>query len=430
MPEMMQTTDPVRHAEAYGRAIAHPREPSATIRADMASGDHNGRSVPGRAAATDEPSASRSGRPEYKVYRSGPRLFRRDRSADGAGVGGLRPSGRGGGAQPEYQVHRAGRPSPGGARRRRLSVGRILRYTLLAAVAWSLVSLVIFLISAQIQSAQISDTTRAALDEGGFTLDSPNTILVLGSDARTKENAEPGSRVGGPSRADSIMLLRVGGGRNATLSIPRDTAVEIPGHGRDKINAAYAIGGPALAVQTVKQYLGIEVNHVVEVNFERFPDLIDALGGIEVRTGCVVSKINGGYRNGGYTLRLKRGVNELDGDQALALARTRKNECNASEDDRTRARRQQQIVAAIKDQVVSLETFARLPWVAWKGPQAVRTDMAGPELLGVVGATVIGGSGSAAVLRPFRDVTLPDGGSALEISDEEKQRRVTRFLKG
>ncbi len=206
--------------------------------------------------------------------------------------------------------------------------------------------------------------------------------------------------------------------------------VDIPGSGRNKINASYAIGGAPLAIATVKQYLGIEVNHVVEVSFENFPDLIDALGGIEVRTGCVVSKINGGYRNGGYTLRLKRGVNELDGDQALALARTRKNECNSEEDDRTRARRQQQIVAAIKAQVISLETFARLPWVSWQAPRAVRSDMAGPELLGVVGATVIGGSGETAVLRPSRDVTLPDGGSGLEISDGDKQRGVARFLEG
>ena len=397
----------------------------------MPSGDDKARGAAGRVPASEDAAPQRAGRPEYKVYRSGPRLFRRDRSAgDRGGLAGLRGSAAGGGSAPEYQVHRAGRPSPATGPRRRPRVGRLLRYGLLAALAWCLVSLVVFLVSAQIQSAQISDEARASLDQGGFTLDSPNTILVLGSDARTEENAEPGSQVGGPSRADSIMLLRVGGGSNATLSIPRDTVVDIPGSGRNKINASYAIGGPGLAVTTVKQYLGVEVNHVVEVNFENFPALIDALGGIEVRTGCVVSKINGGYRNGGYTLRLKRGVNELDGDQALALARTRKNECNPEEDDRTRARRQQQIVAAIKSQVVSLETFARLPWVSWQGPRAVRSDMAGPELLGVVGATVIGGQGSAAVLRPERSVTLPDGGSGLEVSEAEKQQRVARFLEG
>src|SRR3712207_6040303 len=125
--------------------------------------------------------------------------------------------------------------------------------------------------------------------------------------------------------------MRVGGGRSARLSIPRDTVVDIPGHGRDKINAAYALGGPALAVTTVKRYLGIEVNHLVEVNFENFPAFIDALGGIDYTGGCVVSRINGGFRNGGYTLRLRRGTNHLDGRQALALARTRKNECNPRE---------------------------------------------------------------------------------------------------
>ena len=64
-------------------------------------------------------------------------------------------------------------------------------------------------------------------------------------------------------------------------SIPRDTVVDIPGYGQDKINAAYAIGGPALAIRTVEEYLGIPVNHLVEVNFENFPELIDALGGID-----------------------------------------------------------------------------------------------------------------------------------------------------
>ena len=134
---------------------------------------------------------------------------------------------------------------------------------------------------------------------------------MLGSDARTEGLAEPGS--GGPSRSDSIMLLRIGGGANASLSIPRDTVVDIPGHGTDKINAAYAFGGPALATQTVKEFLGIEVNHVVEVSFENFPQLIDALGGVTYKGGCVHSKINGGRRNGGTTLRLKRGETEING---------------------------------------------------------------------------------------------------------------------
>ena len=226
------------------------------------------------------------------------------------------------------------------------------------------------------------------------------------------------------------MLMRLGGGANATLSIPRDTVVDIPGHGRNKINAAYALGGPALAVTTVTRYLGIEVNHVVEVNFENFPQLIDALGGVSLRTGCVVSRINGGSRNGGYTLRLGRGKHELDGKQALALARTRKNECNPRENDRTRARRQQKILAAMKDKVTSLETFVRLPWVSWAAPEAVRSDMAGPSLLGVAGASLFSGSASNRVLKPSGDVVLPDGGQGLEVSEQERRQQVERFLAG
>ncbi len=129
---------------------------------------------------------------------------------------------------------------------------------------------------------------------------------MLGSDARPKGSQGAGRATSGqPARSDSILLMRVGGGKNARLSIPRDTVVDIPGHGPNKINAAYAFGGPALAVQTIEQYLGIQVNHLVEVNFDNFPQLIDALGGITYKGGCVVSKINGGFKNGGYTLRLK-----------------------------------------------------------------------------------------------------------------------------
>ena len=114
----------------------------------------------------------------------------------------------------------------------------------------------------------------------------------------------------------------------------------------------------------------------------------------------MVSRINGGYRNGGYTLRLKPGENHLDGKQALALARTRKNECKPRENDLTRARRQQKILA--RDQVAAAlpATFVRLPLVSWAAPKAVRSDMAGPDLLGLFGAVATGGSPETRVLKP------------------------------
>ena len=359
--------------------------------------------------STDDP-------PDYKVYRSRPRLLSRRDDGDVAKLDGLREGGNG--------------APPGAPTRRRLRPGKILGFVALAAVAWLLISLIVFLVSAGVQSGKVDDKAKDALTDSGFTLTTPNTILVLGSDARTEANAEPGASVGGPSRADTIMLLRIGGGRNAQLSIPRDTVVDIPGRGRNKINAAYAMGGPALAIKTVESYLGTPVNHLVEVNFENFPELVDALGGVTYSGGCVVSRINGGAKNGGYTLRLRAGTHEIDGKQALALARTRKNECAPNENDLTRARRQQKILRAIKSKVISAETFVRLPWVSWAAPQAVRSDMAGPDLLGIVGATLMSGDSTTRVLKPSGSVTLPDGGAGLTVSDAEKQAEVQRFLKG
>ena len=369
--------------------------------------------------------------PEYTLYRAKPRFLSRNRDD-----GGLREMQRDtpqGYEDTPPQPGRAPQPSRRRRRRgpgRRITVWRVVRWLVVALVAWLAISLVLFLVSAQVQSAKVSDAADNELGGAGYPLSAPNTVLVLGSDARTKGSKEPGAnKIGQPSRSDSILLLRIGGGKNSTLSIPRDTVVDIPGSGQNKINAAYAIGGPALAIRTVEDYLGIPVNHVVEVNFENVPQLVDALGGVTYRGGCVVSKLNGGFKNGGYTLRLKGGEQEIDGKQALALARTRKNECNPKESDLTRARRQQKILGSIKDKVTSFETFVRLPWVAWAAPKAIRSDMSGPSLLGLVGAELTAGTAKPTVLKPTGTLTLPDGGAGLTVDDASKQRAVDRFLR-
>jgi LCP family protein required for cell wall assembly len=359
--------------------------------------------------------ADHEDQPQYTVYRSRPRLpWQRDDDVPEPGEKRDEPKG----------------PKPKRPRRR-ITVGRIVKYVALALGAWILLSLVLFLISAQIQQSKISDAAESKLSGGGYPLTSPNTILVLGSDARVKGKGEPGAQtIGQSSRSDSIMLLRIGGGANTQLSILRDTVVPIPGHGQNKINAAYAFGGPSLAIETVEQYLGVDINHLIEVNFENFPDLINSLGGITYTGNCVISKINGGSRNGGTTLRLKAGTHELNGDQALALARTRHNDCRPQEDDRARVRRQQKILSSIKGKVTSFETFVRLPWVSWAAPKAIRSDMSGPTLLGLVGAELLGGNGKKQVLTPSGNVTLPDGGAGLTVDDATKKRAVDDFLKG
>ena len=352
-------------------------------------------------------------RPQYTVYRSRRRILRRaERPGDPL-------SGR------------PRRPRDGGAGRSwkdRVTFRRAVIAVLAAVVGWIALSAVLFLISAQIQEGKVAAAAEEALDPGGFPLTSATNVLVLGSDERPKGTREGGANAS-PARADSIMLMRVGAGHSGRLSIPRDTIVDIPDRGPDKINAAYAIGGPQLMIRTVKSYLGVEVHHLVEVSFENFPKLIDALGGIDYTGGCVISKINGGYRNGGVTLRLRRGMHHLDGKRALALARTRTNLCNPRESDLSRARRQQKILSAMKSRLFSPATFVRLPWVSWQAPRALQTDMAGPSLLGLAGALSFAGSSKTRVLKPSGVTTLPNGGLGLQVSDAERRAEVRRFLR-
>jgi len=343
----------------------------------------------------------KTGRPEYRVYRS-----RR----------GLLPRAEG----DELSKLRRGSSTPGSRPGRKpVTPGRVIRWLVLAAIGWVLVSILAFLAGAQIQQGKIGDAANQSLGGAGYPLWSANNILVLGSDQRTKGSQEPGAQTG-VGRSDSIMLMRVGGGANSRLSIARDTVVDIPGAGRQKINAAFAIGGTALAVRTVEQYTGVDVNHVVVVSFEDFPALIDAMGGITYRGGCVVSKINGGFRNGGYTLRLKAGKSHIDGRQALALARTRKNDCAKNESDLTRARRQQKVIAAMRRRLLSPGAFIRLPFISWRVPSALRSDMSGPTLLGLFGALSVAGS-------PHNEVL---GTLSGQVPEATKQAAVSRFLAG
>ncbi len=121
---------------------------------------------------------------------------------------------------------------------------RGLKYVAIAVVAWLLLSLVLFIISAQIEQGNLPSSASAALSSGGNMLTSTDTVLVLGTDQRPVGSKEPGANTSDTgSRSDTMMLWRIGGGTSRRLSIPRDTVAAIPGHGTSKINAAYAYGG-------------------------------------------------------------------------------------------------------------------------------------------------------------------------------------------
>jgi LCP family protein required for cell wall assembly len=314
--------------------------------------------------------------------------------------------------------------------RERITLKRVLLGLAVLIVAWLALSLVVFLVSSHFDRISPPPNVASVLDPAGYPLTSANNILVLGSDRRQKNSKEPHAETTGFGRSDTIMLIRTGGGHAARLSIPRDTVVEIPGHGLQKINAAHIFGGPALSISVIKHWLGIPINHLVEVNFENFPQLIDAMGGVSYTGGCVISQLDGGFSRGGYTLRLSAGTHHLNGKQALALARTRENLCAPNQTDLQREEHQQALFSDMKSRLLSVSSFFRLPLIAWNAPPAIISDMNGPTLLGLFGALSIGGTPPTRVLKPSGTTTLPDGEEGLTVSEGERRAAVARFMSG
>jgi LCP family protein required for cell wall assembly len=348
------------------------------------------------------------GPPEYKVYRA-----RRRPRAGGGDLDALKK---------RLSRHRDDGSAPRGPRGPRdITAGRAVKWIAIAVGAWLVLSLVLFLVSAQTRPGVSPATERALSDSGN--LFSGSNILVLGSDVRTGDSID--KTQSGPGRSDTILLVHAALGSVRKLSIPRDVEVNIPGHGVSKVNAAYAYGGPALTIQTLESFLGngLHINHVVEIDFDEFPKFIDAIGGVTVDNKTRICSPP--FDNFWKGLHFPKGEIHLDGRRALGYSRVRKNACAPNEDDRDRARRQQQVLAAIGSQVKSPSTFLRLPWVSWRAPRTLKSDMNGLQLMGLFADMATGNSKDTEVL----EATCCNG-SNLFVSEGSKRDAVNKLLKG
>ncbi len=356
--------------------------------------------------------------PRYRIHRARRGFIAKllDRGGDDrfSNLEKNKPASRGEGRRRPDPRERDRDPREQPRERKPITPGRVFKWVVLAGLFWVALSAVLFFFSAQIQSGKVSDSTKAALDDSGNLLTSANNILVLGSDRR--------KAVPGRGRADTIMMMRYGGGKSARLAIPRDTLVDIPGHGRAKINAAFAIGGAPLTIATVKQYLGVEVNHIVEINFKGFPKFVDSIGGVTMSFDtCVRSRFEG------RTIRFKKGENHLDGQQALDAVRVRNNRCNPADSDLTRVANQQKFLNAVRSRVKSPLLFPRWPLIGWNAPRAIRSDLGGAGLAALFWDIQTSGSPKPQLLKPEPALS---GGGGLVVSDAEKQAKVGQFLEG
>ena len=172
------------------------------------------------------------------------------------------------------------------------------------------------------------------------------TYLLAGSDSRADGAVKDGFDES--ERADSIMLVNVApNGQAVALSIPRDTYAEIPGVGWDKINASYAYGGPQLLVETVEKLTGLTVDHFVQIGMGAVPDMVDAVGGVEL---CYDNDADDQYSG----LKWTAGCHTVDGTTALQFSRMRYQD---PEGDIGRTKRQRQVISKVISSAASPSTL-------------------------------------------------------------------------
>lgn len=205
-------------------------------------------------------------------------------------------------------------------------------------------------------------------------------VLLIGQDTR-----QEGER----ARSDSMMILTIDSNRNrlCITSLMRDLYVQIPGYRDNKINAAYRFGGFELLDATIEANFGISIDYNVEVDFEGFKDIIDAMGGIDIRLNqAEVNYLNGtseeGQKHRGTApiSGLQVGMNHLDGDAALAYARTRYVATDNARDDFGRTERQRIVLQTVY-QSLKVQSWTDLLSLYDAVADDLATDMTNDQML-------------------------------------------------
>ena len=317
-----------------------------------------------------------------------------------------------------------GRPRWG----RRIGLGTAALALLL--VVWLAASYLAFRSGVQEANDRLPPAVAASLaPQDGMLLSKPSLILLLGTDGdRTAARADA-------QRSDSILLVRTDPKRHriAYLSIPRDLRVEIPGHGTNKINAAFQLGGPALAMRTVTALTGLQPNHVAMVDFDDFRTVIDALGGVEIdvpkpilsnRFDCPYATDARCQQWQGW--RFEQGKQEMSGKRALIYSRVRENRLDPAENDLTRGERQQAVVEAMTDKLVGPVTFFKLPFIGDDLVKPLATDLSAGQLVQLGWVKFRSNAGSALHCR-LGGEPQSLGGESVLIGTEENAATIAMF---
>ncbi|GHF37822.1 LCP family protein required for cell wall assembly [Amycolatopsis bartoniae] len=244
-------------------------------------------------------------------------------------------------------------PLPGRPRRRRrISIPKVLLCLVLLFVVF-VAGVWIYL------DSSINRVDALADYDGRPAAASGTNWLIVGSDSRDGLTTEQEQQLatgdsaaaGGGSRTDTIMIAHLPDNdtKPTLLSLPRDSQVSIPGHGKGKINSAYSIGGPALLAKTVEQATGLRMDHYAEIGFGGFANIVDAIGGVDM---CVPTEMHDDYTN----ITIPAGCQTLDGAHALGFVRMRHSEATPRS-DLDRVENQRKFIGALVSQIATAGTL-------------------------------------------------------------------------
>ena len=259
--------------------------------------------------------------------------------------------------------------------------------------SWLVLPLLVIIISAVSYGTFLFNKAQSALDtsfeaverdsmrESAVNPDVDNiSVLFIGVDDSEEREYKASAR------SDALILATFNKDLKSVklLSIPRDSYVRIPDHGKDKITHAHSYGGPATTIETVEKLLDIPVDYYVKMNFNAFVEVIDSLGGIKIDVPYAFAEFNSDEKK---FIHLEPGFQELNGEETLALARTRK-----LDSDIERGKRQMEIINAIISKAASAGSVTKYGNVIEAVGENMTTDLSFKEMTAFIEYLAVGTS--------------------------------------
>ncbi|WP_338788615.1 LCP family protein [Metabacillus sp. FJAT-53654] len=242
-------------------------------------------------------------------------------------------------------------------------------------------------------------------------------VLLLGSDSRGEKQA----------RTDTIMVAHYDQRTHSVklISFMRDMYVSIPGHGKQKLNAAYAYGGPELLRKTIKENFSLDINYYAIVDFKGFEEAVDILvpNGIQVDVPHLMTS--------GIGMEIEKGKQTLHGKELLGYVRYRQDRLS----DFGRVQRQQEVVSKIVEDSVSLRNVAKLPKLLGVLNSYVDTNIETTTLFTIGKDFVTNNKGDLETLRipedgSFQNIRYEDIGEVLEVDFQQNKEAIKKFIEG